>query len=186
MRLWGRVEHPLQRGLAAADRLFLAVVLVLNVCLLRAWSDAPHDPSDSNWRHMLTRLSDEQLTMIGFISVAWTTSERTLEPLIWTAGGWPEAVGELVTADLGTVSRINLARNQTVQHLAPTDPNQSDQADAKVRADVELSLAFFEKNRQRRNHLVHGLPTISNGNCSEINSLSEAQRNQLVASENEL
>jgi hypothetical protein len=83
----------------------------------------PHDPSDSNWRHMLTRLSDEQLTMIGFISVAWTTSERTLEPLIWTADGWPEAVGELVTADLGTVSRINLACNLTVQHLAPTDPN---------------------------------------------------------------
>jgi hypothetical protein len=92
-------------------------------------------------------MSDQQLTMIGYISVVWNALERHLVACIWSAAGWPQDIGELVTADLGDVSRCDLLAN-----LA----NRIKGDDDRIVSQTIKTLALYDHVRAARNDLMHG------------------------------
>jgi hypothetical protein len=94
-----------------------------------------------------TGMSDARLAAIGYISVLWNGLERNLVACIWVAADWPEDLGEIVTADLGNVSRAELLMN-LIKQFIPNDPKIIDQANE--------TLKLCDHLRGIRNRLIHG------------------------------
>ena len=97
-------------------------------------------------RQALTGMSDQQLATIGFISVIWNGLERNMVACIWAAADWTQELGELVTADLGNVSRADLLMNIVKQRV--DDPLLQEQA--------QITIALYDFIRSARNDLMHG------------------------------
>lgn len=99
---------------------------------------------DVSW--LATGLTNVQLRHIGLITIVWNTAEFDVQGLVRSLAGWRPWQAALVTADLGNVSRVQLALNllrQTYKH-------------PRLVGDVERSVLFFDECRKSRNALVHG------------------------------
>lgn len=96
---------------------------------------------------MASRITYEELAAIGDITVHWNSVEEALERVVWTIAKWEPAMGKLVTADLGNVSRVQLALNLANYYLEPILVSE-------VKAFAEL----FDFCRISRNDIIHGLP----------------------------
>lgn len=95
----------------------------------------------------MTGMSDEQLAAIGYLIVMWNGLERNLVACIWKAGGWTQEIGEMVTADLGNVARIDLLLNLV---------NHSIKEDELIHQEISLNCKLFDYLRSARNELAHG------------------------------
>jgi hypothetical protein len=60
---------------------------------------------------LTSRLSDDQLRLIGEISILWNSTHARLQYFVWQVANWIGGVGPLVTADLQVVALVILARN---------------------------------------------------------------------------
>lgn len=98
--------------------------------------------------YMRTGMSDDKLKAIGFITLLWNRIEWDLQELVWTIARWNPEVGSLVTADLGNIGRVQLARNLMNAH----------QLHERLLTEIDVVLDIFDANRTARNALVHGLP----------------------------
>lgn len=93
------------------------------------------------------KITYEELAAIGDITVGWNGIEEALERLIWEIARWRHPVGKLVTADLGNVSRIQLALNLANHYLDPI-----------LISEVKVIAGLFDYCRISRNDIIHGLP----------------------------
>jgi len=98
-----------------------------------------------------TGLSAKQLEAVGFISLAWNGLETGLSVLAWELADWPKNIGELVTTDLGNVSKAQLFDN--LVKLIIKEP--------RLTAECEDLSMFFDNLRERRNKLVHSVIRLS-------------------------
>lgn len=90
-------------------------------------------------------LDDARLAKIGSIVISWNLAESGLAQLIWALGNLPADAAELITTDMGTVSRITLARNLL---------NRS-YTDHVLFEHVQSALSLFDACREARNDVVH-------------------------------
>ncbi|WP_238310718.1 hypothetical protein [Methylobacterium organophilum] len=98
-------------------------------------------------RKARTGMSDEQLAILGYISVLWNALERNLVAAIWAAANWDQETGELVTADMPNVSRADLLLNLMNKNIVD---------DAKLMEIANVTVALYNLLRGARNDLMHG------------------------------
>lgn len=98
-------------------------------------------------RRAMTGMTDEQLTLIGYISVLWNALERNMVAAIFAAAEWEPDVGDLVTADLQNVSRANLLMNFVRKNV---------KGDERLINQTQDTLALLDLLRGSRNDLMHG------------------------------
>lgn len=94
----------------------------------------------------MTGMSDEQLAILGYISVLWNAVERNMVACIWAVANWKQEVGEVVTADLNNIGRIDLFSNLVKLNI--DDERLLDQSKITVKA--------YDLLRVARNDLMHG------------------------------
>lgn len=96
-------------------------------------------------------LTDEQLRLLGQITVIWNKNEFLLKRLIARAAKWPTDVGELITIDLPSVTLETLAKN-VIQKLTP---------DGEWKSYALAAVEFYSEARTTRNNIIHSLPKLS-------------------------
>ncbi|MGA3309956.1 MAG: hypothetical protein ABSD08_15285 [Xanthobacteraceae bacterium] len=97
---------------------------------------------------LTTKLTDQQLRLIGEITTLWNSVQSRLQYFVWITADWRGGIGALVTADLQAAALVVLARN-IVDNRIKNDY-------AKQCADATIDL--FDELRAIRNKIVHGLP----------------------------
>lgn len=98
-------------------------------------------------RKSMTGMDDAQLATIGYISVLWNALERNFVACIWMIADWSQEVGELVTADLGTVDRVNLLLNLAKQSIKD---------DGRLLDELTVTVDLYDQMRIVRNNMMHG------------------------------
>lgn len=96
----------------------------------------------------LTGLTDEKLKLIGVATVVWNSVEIDLQRLVWTIAKWDDRRGPLVTANLGNIILVQVARNLVkASDLLP-----------RIKDECDVVLSIFDFMRGRRNALIHAVP----------------------------
>lgn len=95
----------------------------------------------------MTGLTRDHLTAIGALTLLWGGAELDVQYLIWSAANWPQATGELATAEMGNVARIQLLKNLVRQRSS----------DSGLVSEADDIAAFFDALRVERNDAVHAL-----------------------------
>lgn len=93
-------------------------------------------------------MTERKLQLIGAVTIMWNSVEVDLKKLIWTAGDLGETRGQLITADMGNVTLIQVGRN-----LLLASPYHE-----RTKAEAAVVLSIFDEMRAKRNALVHGAP----------------------------
>lgn len=111
-------------------------------------------------------LTDEQLKLIGEISILWNSAHHRLQYFVWQIADWVGGIGALITADLQAVSLVILARN-IIDNRIKNDF---------FRECAEATIDLFDELRAVRNKVIHGLPVVQLDGTVEEFSDSTAKR----------
>ena len=93
-----------------------------------------------------TGMTERKLQLIGVVTIMWNSVEFDVRKLAWTVGELGEARGQLITADLGNVTLIQLTRNLLL----------ASKFHDRIKAEGALVLSIFDEMRSKRNALIHG------------------------------
>ena len=98
-------------------------------------------------RRAMSGMTDEELIELGFAIVLWNGIERQFVSCIWQLAGWPQEVGEIITAEMSNEARpvllVNLAR-QSIR-------------DAWLSQALVAAAEAFKAVRDERNDFAHGM-----------------------------
>jgi hypothetical protein len=128
---------------------------------------APYADNAIVARLLRTGMDDRKLRAIGVITLIWNSIEFDFQELVWVIAHWSPWDGSLVTADMGNVSRIQLALNMLHRKIT----------DDRLKSEASVIIDYFDACRVMRNRLVHGVPVYDdNGKISGRIAHFEARR----------
>jgi hypothetical protein len=128
---------------------------------------APYADNAVVARLLRTGMDDRKLRAIGVITLIWNSIEFDFQELVWVIANWSPWDGSLVTADMGNMSRIQLALNMLHRKIK----------DDRLKTEASVIIDYFDACRVMRNRLVHGVPVYDdNGKISGRIAHFEARR----------